>query len=130
MNIEFNAEEIELAQDQTEVFCKHTPPCTGGVKVLYSGFPSDYKLSRIRKFMASMFPLRRFNIATDYRNRFHGFVFVKFRCKLEAEEYIQKELSFGEHKIELKIADENVVHLKDALNSMKYPTQLFVDYIP
>lgn len=74
-----------------------------------------------------MFPLRRFNIATDYKNRFHGFVFVKFRCRLEAEEYIKKKIFFGEYPIELKIADENFTHLKEAMNGMRYPRQLFVD---
>ena len=120
----------ETNSDQTEMFCKHTPVCSEGVQILYSGFPSDYKLSKIRKFMASMFPLRRFNIATDYKNRFHGFVFVKFRCRLEAESYIEKKLFFGDYPIELKIADENVAHLEEAMDNMRRPKQLFVNYLP
>ena len=100
------------------------------VKVLVGGFPLGSKISEIRKFLCKRFPVRRINIATDKKNKFYGFVFIKFDKREQAEQFTKEDLYFEGVQLDVKLAVNNFQFIEECIQNMRTPNKVFIDNIP
>jgi len=100
------------------------------VKVLVGGFPLGSKISEIRKFLCKRFPVRRINIATDKKNKFYGFVFIKFDKREQAEQFTKEDLFFEGVQLDVKLAVNNFQFIEECIQNMRTPNKVFIDNIP
>lgn len=100
------------------------------VKVMVGGFPLGSKISEIRKFLCKRFPVRRINITTDKKNKFYGFVFIKFDKREEAESFTKEDLFFENDKLDVKFAVNNFQFIEECIQNTRHPNKVFIDNIP
>ena len=100
------------------------------VKVLVGGFPLGSKISKIRNFMSSILNNQKFTVIIDNKNCFRGFVFVNFETLGEAVEFTQKEISYIEKNLDIKIIDEQMDFIVDSIENLKEPKKVYVSKLP
>lgn len=100
------------------------------IVVFIGGFPIGSKISDIRNFMQGLVERSKFTVMTDSKNCFKGFVFVNFDLLEEATAFADKEFTYQDKSLDLKVMNEQGDFLNESIQNLKEPRKVYVSKLP